>query len=415
MIFVGCGQCGNQVEYAILDALWVQVKDDPLAMESFFRESSGGKWFARGVCLDTEQKVIDGCVSRTRQRGSDGWTYDAKSTTFTYGGAGNNWGLGYKMCSGKFLDASLDCVRRELECSDYPNCLMVLHSLGGGTGSGQGTRMTEALADSFSDVMRTNLVVAPYHFGEVIVQHYNAILCLSKIASASHAVITFENEVVRDLCTSMRGIKKPSLADINGTIANHMLSILLPSHSVEKNIKSSLCSDIAHLCSHPGLKFLDIKHTPQTPDASIDFTYDTWTSLIRTIDKMSSLGTQSERGLSRQSCVDQSCYAFASKLIVRGKDAQEAAKAVRTLGIPDSVIVEWSSCSSPYQRSASLFSNSQSVLPILQRPLVKAKKMFEVRAFVHQYTPYGLGQDDFSLAFQSIGQYIMNYMGLSDK
>lgn len=36
----------------------------------------------------------------------------------------------------------------------------------------------------------------PYHFGEVVVQHYNSVLCLSKIAMASDAVLLFENEVI---------------------------------------------------------------------------------------------------------------------------------------------------------------------------------------------------------------------------
>jgi hypothetical protein len=35
----------------------------------------------------------------------------------------------------------------------------------------------------------------PYHFGEVVVQHYNSVLCLSKVAQASQSILLFENEV----------------------------------------------------------------------------------------------------------------------------------------------------------------------------------------------------------------------------
>jgi hypothetical protein len=40
-----------------------------------------------------------------------------------------------------------------------------------------------------------NVAVMPYHFGEVVVQHYNSVLCLAKVAAASDSIMLFENEV----------------------------------------------------------------------------------------------------------------------------------------------------------------------------------------------------------------------------
>jgi hypothetical protein len=40
----------------------------------------------------------------------------------------------------------------------------------------------------------------PYHFGEVIVQHYNSLLCLSKVSQASDGVMLFDNEVCMKAC-----------------------------------------------------------------------------------------------------------------------------------------------------------------------------------------------------------------------
>jgi hypothetical protein len=58
--------------------------------------------------------------------------------------------MGYQMCSGKFRDAGIDSIRRELEDVDIPTALVVIHSVGGGTGSGLGTRMTEEISDEVS-------------------------------------------------------------------------------------------------------------------------------------------------------------------------------------------------------------------------------------------------------------------------
>jgi len=415
-ILVGCGQCGNQLQYSILDALNEQfrgVPKDKESMDAFFRESSGGRQVARAVCLDTEPKVIERCVELARGKGE--WQYDGRSTAFTHGGAGNNWARGYQMCSGAFMDTSLDCVRRELEHTDWPSCLLMLNSLGGGTGSGFGTRMSEAVADEFPDTTRVNLVISPYHFGEVVVQNYNASLCLAKLSSCSHAVVTFENEIARDLCTTMRGLKSPSLSDVNRTIADHMLSVLLPRRRAGGHAVTSLVDDIAHLCSHPGLKFLDIKATPQTPDASVEFTFDNWKSILKTLERMSALGVQSERGISRgvsrELQSEQTCRSYASTLILRGLDAQQTS-AQFLQQAPPSVQVHWSDRSVMYQRSAALLSNSQSVLPVLQRPIHKATEMFKAGAFLHQYTGCGLDVNDFRESFQVLGQSIENYKAL---
>jgi len=426
VILVGCGQCGNQLQYSIVDELYNQLNQEGrVGLDAYFRESgstsssssfsSSGRPVARAVCLDTEPKVIERCVEQARNKGNGAWLYDARSTAFTHGGAGNNWAQGYRMCSGEFMDVSLNCVRRELEHTDWPSCLLMLNSLGGGTGSGFGTRMAEAVADEFPDTTRVNLVISPYHFGEVVVQNFNALLCLSKLSTCSHAVLTFENEVARDLCTTMRGIKSPSLHDVNRTIADHVLSVLLPRRHARGDAIVSLVDDVAHLCAHPGLKYLDVKMTPQTPDSSVAFTFDTWTSLLKTMERMSTLGVQSERGISRDLSrplpPDQTCRSYASTLILRGLGAQQTARQFVEQASP-SIAVHWSDKSTTYQRSAALLSNSQSVLPVLQRPIYKAAEMFRARAFLHQYTGYGLEDGDFKTAFQVLGQSIENYKAL---
>ena len=51
------------------------------------------------------------------------------------------------MCTGTFRDDSIDCIRRELEEVDRCSVIAIYHSIGGGTGSGLGTRITEEIRD----------------------------------------------------------------------------------------------------------------------------------------------------------------------------------------------------------------------------------------------------------------------------
>ena len=377
--------------------------------------------------------LVNEVVARANREGD--WTFDKASLAYRHGGAGNNWALGYNMCSGEFLEASLNCIRRELEFCDNTASLVTLHSMGGGTGSGLGTRMTEAMCDHFPDITLLNIAVAPYHFSEVVVQHYNSLLCLSKVIAATHGVMLFENEVAQDLCKSMRRIARPTLNDINQTLASNILPVILPKYQENSSRYSSICRDIMNLCPHPQYKLLDVKHTPQTSDASIDFTFDSWNALMKNIENMQAVGTPSETSASRLLFSPNKglspavqCVNMSSLLILRGLGCEAAAKECITHVRSSRSIrhASWSAsseyyniCTSPsfvngYQRSLTLVSNGQTVLPYLRRLLAKATEMFKVGAYVHQYTEVNgdLEISDFIDAFRALGQVHEDYKSL---
>ena len=121
----------------------------------------------------------------------------------------------------------MDKIQRELEFSDISPAILNIHSLAGGTGSGLGTGITEEIADVYGNLARLNIVIAPYHFGEVVVQNYNALLTLSRVSQASHGVLVFENEAAHELSKHMRGIEQPRIRDLNDTIASSITPLLL--------------------------------------------------------------------------------------------------------------------------------------------------------------------------------------------
>ena len=469
-VFVDTGQCGNQLGCSILDSLHQHLIDDPIELDSFFRTSESrnkSTTYARAVCIDTEPKVIQACMQRIKDKKS--WLFDSKSTVYGHGGAGNNWAMGYGICRGEFLESSLEGIRRELEmCSGPPN-LIITHSVAGGTGSGCGTRITEATSDEFPDVSRMNIAVTPYHFGEVVVQHFNTVLCLSKLSSASHGVLTFENEVAKQLCIEMKGIERPTLHDINDIIAANIVPALLPKrlfndeHNSYTSYSSTIADDIGELCSHPGYRFLTVKNVPQTSKRSVTFTYDSWSSLVDTLQRMNLKGSSSERGTGSSSAAfnrhktplsNQTFHtnsdqipcsrtdsspgfrSLKSVLTLRGPDALSGLHALKETSIAASnayvpyskrasnniqapvttmfddtrcVIHHSNHTVNKYQRSAVLLSNSQEVLPLLQRAALKAAAMYRAGAYVHQYKSCGLEDDDFVRAFRTVGQVVENY------
>ena len=65
-----------------------------------------------------------------------------------------------------------------------------------------------------------------------------------------------------------------------------------------------------------------------------------------------------------------------------------------------------------HPKSATLLSNSQSVVAPLERVTGKAWKTFASRAFVHQYAAHGVSEDDFVDNFVKMEQLIASYKGL---
>ena len=65
-----------------------------------------------------------------------------------------------------------------------------------------------------------------------------------------------------------------------------------------------------------------------------------------------------------------------------------------------------------YRRSVSALSNSQAVLPLLQRAAKHSSALFRVSAYVHQYQQHGVEEEDFIRAFRTVGQIVENYRSL---
>jgi hypothetical protein len=108
---------------------------------------------------------------------------------------------------------------------------------------------------------------------------------------------TFENEVAKTLCKTMKGIERPTLDQLNQTIVSNLCPVFLPKKSASEGRLFTLRDDVTHLCSHAGYKFLDVKLTPQTSNKSVAFTYDSWSTLLKTIQQMQMSGSASERNI----------------------------------------------------------------------------------------------------------------------
>merc|ERR1711881_618924 len=96
---------------------------------------------------------------------------------FASNGAGNNWAKGHYTEGAELIDSVIERTRKEAEDCDCPQGFQVMHSLGGGTGSGMGTLVLLKLRDNYPDRITSTYSIFPSpKVSDTVVEPYNAVL-----------------------------------------------------------------------------------------------------------------------------------------------------------------------------------------------------------------------------------------------
>ncbi|EZG55514.1 tubulin gamma chain [Gregarina niphandrodes] len=219
-----------------------------------FYEADSGDYIARTVLLDLEPRVV-----HAAQVSTCGPAFNQESVWVSLegGGAGNIWASGFAQAH-RNADAILDILDRELELCDNLEAFQLLHSMAGGTGSGMGSFMLEALRDRFPKKLMLTYSVLPLldkSLSDVVVQPYNAILTLARLIEHADGCILLDNTALNRLATERQRLERPSFAHTNYLVATVMAtltgSIRFPSYT-----SNSLTSVLANVVTSPLNHFL---------------------------------------------------------------------------------------------------------------------------------------------------------------
>ncbi|KAG2450093.1 hypothetical protein HYH02_000197 [Chlamydomonas schloesseri] len=239
LVTIQVGQCGNQVgcrfwELALREHAAYNTKgvyDE--ALSSFFRNVDtrvepprnlpvgDGRGAirtlkARSVIVDMECGVINEML-----KGPLGEVLDTRQLVSDVSGAGNNWAHGHHEYGPRYHDAILDKIRLTAEDCDSLQSFMVLHSLGGGTGSGVGTYIVRMLADEFPGVFRFTGSVFPSEDDDVVTSPYNALLALGQLVEHADCVLPIENQALIDIVNRTEAARdRAAAADASAAAAS---------------------------------------------------------------------------------------------------------------------------------------------------------------------------------------------------
>lgn len=426
------GQCGNQIGHSLFTYLANDIKTPcpnlPKSVNIDYAEASTAQWFnenlstqecyvPRSILVDTENKVISSLMR------------DKKLLKYrnvvarSEGGSANNWAYGYKEKGEGIKDEVVEYVRREVERSDEIIKVLSVLSSGGGTGSGAGSRIIEAVRDAFPNKEIVNIIILPYNDGEVVTQSYNTLLTLEKLHDITDGCVLFENDKLHKLCKDLLAIKQIGLEDINSVIVQNISSVLQPVK------ECSLSSFVSQLTSHPSYKFVEIKTTPHIPPEYMKYeSVQGWPMLIghlRNMLRVNSQHWETKRPQSSHAYTHptvQFTKSTGSLLISRGGLSPEpkmleplAANELHARWLPNvDRLRHYHQPRKLYNtiNFLSLATNNNAVCQTLDKVIEQAWMLFNHKAYVHQYEKYGVNADEFNNAFEKLECVMNSYQTL---
>jgi hypothetical protein len=468
-IFVGVGQCGNQLSNKLLDYL---TTNQTIQTSYLFNHFDGKFHF---VNLDSEPKVINNLSSDHKEH------LRLENLINTKCGRGSNWASGYaglrKDGELKIIEKTLEAIRRESERCDVLLNFNIMHSLSGGTGSGCGSRLIEQLRDNYGPKKYIfTQSVAPFRDGELPLQHYNNLLCLSHLQEHADCIGLYQNddifnliekqanEVSRSTPSSTKSALLPfnnpklnkksaslesslpnsiSINDMNSYIVKCLLSSIYPVDSVSLKTQSfglELFEMQRFLCSNPNLKIIEVynvnssssglKSTSLSDRSSNQLTKSNplVKQLISVVPKYKRDTTQLYTSLNSLLIArgNQDLNEYDNKMVVSQiwQDFDLIKKSLNPVEWNPFTIDLWSSkyainepesttntnnAAKTKTNSLTLAVNRNKCVDYLSDVLSISKKKFVARAYLHWYEKFNVGDDHFEKAFENLGQIIDSY------
>jgi len=148
------------------------------------------RFVPRAVLVDLEPGTMD--VIKNSEHGG---IFKPDTMVFGNNGAGNNWAKGHYTEGAELVDRVLDQVRKAVEACDAPQGFQLMHSLGGGTGSGMGTLLLLKIRDEYPDRITSTYSVFPSpKVSDTVVEPYNAVLSSHQLLENSDETFVIDNE-----------------------------------------------------------------------------------------------------------------------------------------------------------------------------------------------------------------------------
>ncbi|XP_068984403.1 tubulin epsilon chain-like isoform X3 [Bombus flavifrons] len=368
-----------------------------------------------------EDSVIGGL-----RRGPVRDLFDQTSVVTNYPGSANNWAVGYHTYGTEYHDKLEDTIRRMAEECSRLHGFLIMHSLGGGTGSGLGTAVLKLLANNYPTVDRLVSCVYPIVMQDVVTAPYNVLLSTRELIDYATCVFPIENESLLNICNAQLKIKsntdqinynvscKP-FQDMNSIVANMLLHLTSGSR-FPGNLNMDMNEIATNLVPYPQLHYIFSSVSPLALSAP------TMCNMRETklIDEIFTNAWSRNNQLIKIDPLQSGSMILSAAHIARGNCPVNDLKRNIERFRKKVTFTEWSNeamkvglCSvPPAGHSTSLLSllNSSSMISLFENIIEQFTKLYRRKAHVYHYTQVcGFEETHFIDSKEVISNLIMQY------
>jgi len=319
------------------------------------------------------------------------------------------------------IEQLLEVVRLESERAESLQGFQLVHSLGGGTGSGMGTLLLSRLREEFPDKMLWTWSVTETSCGDCAVRPYNYVLSLHYLIEHADTVVYIDDDVTYKVCSKQR-VSAPSYRHLNNVSANIMSNVTC-SMRLACSEAMTLRKITTNLVPFTRTHFLTVGTAPLVSNliegSSHSVTHVTLADIVSQLfERDNMLLAYNEQNTAWKNMA--ALYSFRGTL--QPADVDKLLKLVRnkysskcTPWIPDNFKATLCNVAAPGVNMSSTFlANNTAVFDVLQRTDTMFTTLFTRKAFLHHYVTDGLDEMELKEAQSNLQDLINEYQTYQD-
>lgn len=287
IISLHLGQCGNRIatsfwnkiakEHGVNKQRIYEGMNPDIELRYsgvFFREGLDSKHTPRAILIDTEPSAMNSIL--VNDHFDNFYAPQNLIDIESRKGVGNCWATGFELGSSVNGIGShvFDIIHTEIETCDNLQGFQMTHSLGGGTGSGFGAWLYEALRDELPEIILTSFSINQSNISNVVVEPYNSVLSLNTLQEDVDGVYLFDNDALCRICVDRLKIPNPTFDDMNELISD-ILSGITCSLRFPGQHNTSLRKQMTNLVPDPRFHLFVCSQAPLTSHRSEPSVYST--------------------------------------------------------------------------------------------------------------------------------------------
>jgi tubulin alpha len=384
--------------------------------EAFYSLTESCQYVPRAVFIDLEPTVIDEIRTGTYRS-----LFHPDKLLNGKEDAANNYSRGYFTVGKEMLEPVCDAIRKSANECNSLNGFFIVHSFGGGTGSGFASLLMERLSHDYTKKSTLELPIYPSpHMSTAMVEPYNAMFCTNTGLEFSDCAFLVDNEAIYDICARNLNIQSPTYTNLNRLIAQVVSSLTCSLRFRNGGLNMDLSEFQTNLVPYPRIHFPVATFAPIIGMEKVAHEENTVFSITR---QCFDLQNQMIR------CDDTEQVYMACSMMYRGdvcpKDVNAAINFVK--GQKDIKFVDW--CPTGFKiginnqpsqvvpgadlaalsRSVCMMSNTSGIAKAWSSLAAKFDMMYSRHAFVHHFVSEGLEENEMVEARENMAQLIMDY------